>query len=201
VAVLLHHLDAPTPGTRTALATAARATDPADPLLPLLRCLSAGLRRLPSHHGAVLVAAPRAPVDLAAYTPGAVLTEPAPVTGLPSPDTALLPDAELEFVIWSSTARRTSVCGEPGDEPTVVFPPGSSFTVLDVDPADFSTEPPRPARVLLQDTSTAKPALDRLRAWLQKRDAVPPAERRPLPAPDHYRPTQPIGMPGNPAAN
>ncbi|MDH6143808.1 hypothetical protein P3T35_005843 [Kitasatospora sp. GP30] len=194
VAVLLHHLDGPTPGTRTALAAAAHSADPADPLLPVLRCLGAGLRRLPSHHGAVLVAtpvAPAGPVDLAAYTPGAVLTEPAPITGLTSPDTALLPDAELEFAIWSSTARRTSACGEPGDEPVVVFAPGTSFTVLAVDPP----EAPRPARVLLQEAGTAKPATDRLRAWLQKRDAIPPADRRPLPDPEHHRPTQAIGIP------
>ncbi|MFE9426026.1 hypothetical protein ACFYNO_24045 [Kitasatospora sp. NPDC006697] len=198
VAVLLHHHDSPLPATRAELAEAARSGDERHPLLPYLRCLAAGLRRLPSHHGAVLVPAPAGPVDLDRYTPGTEFTEAAAVTALPALDLAPEPDTEVEFAVWSTTGRRTTACGEPADEPLVVFAPGTRFTVLEVHPADFSDPAaPRPARVLLHESPsrTAKASPDRLRAWLERRDAVTPADLRgPLPEPERHRPAHALGQ-------
>ncbi|WP_035841703.1 hypothetical protein [Kitasatospora azatica] len=221
VAVLLHHLDSPTPATRAELAEAARSAGPDHPLRPYLNCLAAGLRRLPSHHGAVLLAAPAGPIDLARYAPGAVLTEPAPISGLTSPDVLLDPEdpePRLEFAIWSTSARRTTVFGDPTDEPAVVFPPNTRFTVLKVEPADFpshaassagtastststststTANSATPARVLLHEHQNrpTPPTPDRLLAWLARRDAVPVADRRPVANPERYRLTNPLGIP------
>ncbi|MEU3560555.1 hypothetical protein [Kitasatospora sp. NPDC006786] len=174
VAVLLQHGDCGPLAPRAELLAAARSGAPG-PYGPYLRCLAAGLRRLPSHYGGVLVAGPAQDCDLAGYAPGAVLTERAPVTGLAAPGADLGEDIGIEFAIWSVSGRRSSAFGGPGDQPTVIFAPGTEFEVVEVEPA--APEEGRPARVLLHEIGGVRPGPDRLRTWLARRDAVAPADR------------------------
>ncbi|GAA1392439.1 hypothetical protein GCM10009639_23990 [Kitasatospora putterlickiae] len=177
-AVLLHHSDTGVPVTRAALVAAARSADPA--LRPFLHGLGAGLRRLPSHHGAVLLGAgpgldPEA--VLSHYPTGRQFREPAPLSGLTAPGSEL-PGCSVEFLIWSATGRRTSVFDATDGPAQAVFPPGTAFTVVGLVPADGD----RPACVLLRESGgdpseRNRNALTRLRAWLERRAAMPTAER------------------------
>ncbi|MFF2040305.1 hypothetical protein ACFVVX_07765 [Kitasatospora sp. NPDC058170] len=184
-AVYLHHVDTGIPVTRAELVAAARRSDPG-PVASYLACLGSGLRRLPSHHGAVLLGADAGESELRHYVPGALLSEPAPVIGLPAHDVEL--GTPVEFAVWSVTGRRTSVFAEDGEH-EVVFPPGSQFSVLEVMPAEDG----RPTRVLLrEDGLPATPqraesgipdrrdqhARLRLLAWLARRDLLTAEERR-----------------------
>ncbi|MFD8318811.1 hypothetical protein [Kitasatospora purpeofusca] len=186
-AVLLHHTDAGVPATRAALIAAARSGDPE--LQPFLRCLGSGLRRLPSHHGAVLLGA-GAGLDpesvLAHYPTGRQFREPAPLAGLTAPG-AELPGSSVEFLVWSATGRRTSVF-DPTDGPAqAAFPPGTAFTVVGQVPADGD----RPACVLLRESGgdpseRNRNSLTRLRAWLERRAAMPPTERPRAESPERF---------------
>ena len=190
-AVFLHHTDSGVPVSRAELVEAARRPGPGR-LDSFLACLGSGLRRLPSHHGAVLLGAHPGPEELRHYRPGAELTEPAPVVGLPAHDVEL--GAPVEFAVWSATGRRTAAFAEAG-EPEVVFPPGSRFSVLELVP---STEG-RPTRVLLREIAHPGPedtdgdtSADRdqqirrrLTTWLARRDLAP-ADHRPTDRPDRY---------------
>ncbi|MFB7616348.1 hypothetical protein [Kitasatospora sp. NPDC056181] len=201
-AVLLYHGDTGVPLGRAELTAAARAGAPA-PLAAFLRCLGSGLRRLPSHHGAVLLAAdpgldPAGVVDH--YPVGRELMEPAPVAGLTAP-AAELPGVSVEFVIWSATGRRTTAFGTADDEPQAVFTPGTTFTVIGMAEADPSG---RPARVLLRESvglAGADPAernhnaLARLNGWLERRDLLAPAERRPVTRPERFHLTPGVELP------
>lgn len=199
VAVLLHHEGADVPAGRDAVVAEARSGTPG-PLAPYFACLASGLRRLPSHHGAVLLGADLPPEVLEAYPPGLVLVEPAPVTGLSSPAAEL--GTAVEFVVWSTTGRRTTVFGADGEVPQVAFAPGTGFTVVDTVPGDGAA---RPARVLLRETGTPAPtgpdperdrsAGDRLRAWLERRDQVAPADRRAVARPERFRLTPGAALP------
>ncbi|MFF3597852.1 hypothetical protein [Kitasatospora indigofera] len=190
-AVYLHHCDSGVPVTRAELVKAARRSDPGAPAA-YLACLGSGLRRLPSHHGAVLLGAHAGAPELRHYRPGTLLTEPAPVVGVPAHDVEL--GTPVEFAVWSVTGRRTSVFAEDG-EPEVVFPPGSRFSVLEVIPAQDGL----PARVLLREDGlpASRPragsglpdrrdehARMRLLAWLARRDVLTPQERRAPDRPD-----------------
>ncbi|MFF2658639.1 hypothetical protein ACFVUH_14855 [Kitasatospora sp. NPDC058032] len=206
-AVLLHHTDTGVPTTRAALVAAARSGDPA--LQPFLRCLGAGLRRLPSHHGAVLLGAAAGPdpdAVLAHYPTGRHFREPAPLSGLTAPG-AELPGSSVEFLVWSATGRRTSVFDSADGPAQAVFPPGTAFTVVGVVPSDGD----RPACVLLRESGgdpseRNRNALTRLRAWLERRAAMPPAERPRADSPDRFHltpgvaldPPGPGGTPGHP---
>ncbi|WP_406095304.1 hypothetical protein [Kitasatospora purpeofusca] len=186
-AVLLHHTDAGVPATRAALIAAARSGDPE--LRPFLRCLGSGLRRLPSHHGAVLLGA-GAGLDpesvLAHYPTGRQFREPAPLAGLTAPG-AELPGSSVEFLVWSATGRRTSVF-DPTDGPAqAAFPPGTAFTVVGQVPADGD----RPACVLLRESGgdpseRNRNSLTRLRAWLERRATMPPTERPRAESPERF---------------
>ncbi|MFJ8436029.1 hypothetical protein ACIQ9P_32490 [Kitasatospora sp. NPDC094019] len=186
-AVLLHHTGTGVPVSRAALVAAARSGDPE--LRPFLRCLGSGLRRLPSHHGAVLLGA-GAGLDpesvLAHYPTGRQFREPAPLAGLTAPG-AELPGSSVEFLVWSATGRRTSVF-DPADGPAqAAFPPGTAFTVVGQVPADGD----RPACVLLRESGgdpseRNRNSLTRLRAWLERRAAMPPAERPRAEAPERF---------------
>lgn len=204
VAVLLHHEGADVPAGPAALVAGARSGAPG-PLAPYLACLASGLRRLPSHHGAVLLGADVPPEILDAYPPGLVLVEPAPVTGVSSPAADL--GTLVEFAVWSTTGRRTAVFAADGEVPQVVFSPGTTFTVLDTVPGDGTT---RPARVLLRETTGTPPATadaardrsarDRLRAWLERRDGTAPADRRPVAGAERFRLTPGAALPARPGA-
>ncbi|MCU7825973.1 hypothetical protein, partial [Kitasatospora sp. DSM 101779] len=204
-AVLMHHTDAGIPADRDELVAAARSGDPR--LAPFLRCLGSGLRRLPSHHGAVLLTAPPGPDRddlLAQYRVGQQLTEPGPVTGLTTA-AAELPVSSVEFVIWSVTGRRTSAFAVGPEETRVTFPPATAFTVLEVlptaDPADG------PARVLLREYggTDADPAgrdrdtLARLHSWLDRRDRLSTAERRTIEHPGRFHLTPGVELRPAPA--
>ncbi|MFE2413413.1 hypothetical protein ACFXDE_34265 [Kitasatospora sp. NPDC059408] len=184
VAVLVHHAESAVPVAREDLVAAARTGAPG-PLGSYLRCLTAGLRRLPSHYGGVLLAAPADGCDLARFTPGAVFTERAPVSGLAAVGADLGEDVEVEFAVWSVGGRRCSAFGEPGEPAAVVFAPGTGFEVVAVDAADPAAGVP--ARVLLHEVGSIRPAPDRLRTWLARRDAIAPADRVRPPHPAHYR--------------
>ena len=122
------------------------------------------LRRLPAVLGPVFAAGKPAASVLDGYRAGAELVEPAFV------DVALAgvrpPEASIEFVIWSVSARRLDRVGWD-DVPTAVFPPGSRFAVLAVDPPTGDG----PIRVLMRDRTGDRPGaeggaqrvLDRLR--------------------------------------
>ncbi|MGW2250921.1 hypothetical protein ACWCXH_12045 [Kitasatospora sp. NPDC001660] len=184
VAVLVHHTESALPVAREDLVAAARTGVPG-PLGSYLRCLTAGLRRLPSHYGGVLLAAPADGCDLARFTPGAVFTERAPVSGLAAVGADLGEDAGVEFAVWSVGGRRCSAFGEPGEPAAVVFAPGTGFEVVAVDEPDRAAGVP--ARVLLHEVGSIRPAPDRLRTWLARRDAIAPADRVRPPHPAHYR--------------
>ncbi|MFD3996006.1 hypothetical protein [Streptomyces sp. NPDC058548] len=195
-AILVHHADSADPATRAQLVAAARTGT--GPLLPLLRCLGSGLRKLPSHHGPVLLGAPAGEGSLSAesllsrYEPGTVLAEPGPVSALPVYDVAL--GATVEFGIWSTTGRRTAVFGGADEEAEVVFPPGTRFSVLGVEPADDTVD--RPARVLLRELPLAesgqadeqrdRQARERLLAWFERRDAGGSEHHRTLENPERF---------------
>ncbi|MFE8008893.1 hypothetical protein [Streptomyces sp. NPDC057418] len=188
VAIALYQADAPDLGSRAGLAEAARAAAPG-PFTPLLRCLESGLRRLPGHYGAVMLAAPAERVPLDRYVPGTVLVEPAAVATVPACDAEL--EGAVEFGIWSTIGRRTSVFLGTDDEPEVVFPPGTAFSVLAL---RLSEDDAAPIRVLLREISPAETdvaddrfrkrdeqARTRLTEWFERRDMLEPHDRRPLP--------------------
>ncbi|MFB7341382.1 hypothetical protein ACFCZ6_15090 [Streptomyces hydrogenans] len=188
VAIALYQADAPDLGSRAGLAEAARAAGPV-PFTPLLRCLDSGLRRLPGHYGAVMLAAPAEEVPLDRYAQGSVLVEPAAVAAVPACDADL--EGAVEFGIWSTTGRRTSVFLGTDDEPEVVFPPGTAFSVLAL---HLSEDDTAPIRVLLREISPAETdrtddrfrrrdeqARTRLTEWFERRDMLEPHDRRPLP--------------------
>ncbi|MFJ1751864.1 hypothetical protein [Kitasatospora sp. NPDC088134] len=194
-AVLLHHTDAGVPADRDGLVAAARSGDPR--LAPFLRCLGSGLRRLPSHHGAVLLGAPPGadPEELLAlYRVGEQLTEPGPVTGLTA-SSVELPGVLVEFVIWSVTGRRTAAFSTGPEEARVTFSPGTVFTVLGALSGEATGSP---ARVLLRESggpADADPAardrntLTRLHSWLDRRDRLGPADRRTVERPERFHHT------------
>jgi len=105
---------------------ALRSSDPAA-ALAAAACVASGLGRLPSFRGVVYrIAAP--PVELAAYQPGTVLTEPAFLTAIPSEDKAV--PAGAAVAILSYTGRRTSGLELVGEPDTVVFAANTTFKVL-----------------------------------------------------------------------
>ncbi|RSS60524.1 hypothetical protein EF918_32890 [Streptomyces sp. WAC06614] len=192
---------------RAARAGAARAGGGPGPYTPLLRCLGSGLRRLPGHYGAVMLAAPAEQVPLDRYMPGSLLVEPAPVAAVPACDADL--EGTVEFGIWSTAGRRMALFAGPEDEPEVVFPPGTAFSVLALTaPADDDG----PIRILLRELAPAeaqaaarptKPggaaasavarsreqddqARTRLTAWFARRDMLAAPDRRPLPHVTRY---------------
>jgi hypothetical protein len=117
------------------------------PHVPLARCVTAGLRRLPSYRGATLLHAPTAPGELAWYREGRLTTEWAFCGASTVP--YQVPDDHTLFLIWSMTARRTRLL-DPGAPGRVLFEPGTRFVVL-------RTEPGAPAAVLLRELSATEP--------------------------------------------
>jgi hypothetical protein len=118
----------------------------AGPHVPFGRCVASGLRRLPSYRGATRLRVTLADAEWQWYGGRHLVTEwafcPALTTG-----TARLP-GNVEFLIWSMTARRASLL-EPSLPGQVLFLPGTSFKVLRVR-ADDRRE------VLLRELSAAE---------------------------------------------
>jgi hypothetical protein len=113
------------------------------------RCAVYGLSRLPAVFGPVFLDGPAGPAGPAGadpppvYRPGDEIVEP----GFLDVDLAAggSADAAVQFVIWSVSARRLAALGT-GDR-AGLFPPGTRFSVLAVDPGT----PDSPARVHLRD--------------------------------------------------
>ncbi|MEU9453148.1 hypothetical protein [Streptomyces sp. NPDC048277] len=98
-------------------------------LVPYAGCLASGLGRLPSYRGAVLRGLGGAGGH-GELRPGAMLRDPAPLSGLPLDPAGKARIAGVGFAIWSVTGRRVRQLLDGDDE--VVFAPGSTFKVLDV---------------------------------------------------------------------
>ncbi|SOD74991.1 hypothetical protein SAMN05892883_4188 [Jatrophihabitans sp. GAS493] len=110
-----------------------------------LRWLVAGLHRLPSLTGPVLLGMPEGIDAAAAYEPGEVLVEPAPMRAVVDPNTPLT--GPTECIIWSATGRRLDGLVDADQPAQVIFLPNTTFEVMAV---DRSTSP---ARILLAETS------------------------------------------------
>lgn len=92
-------------------------------------CLMSGIRRLPTHRRAVLRQGKVNESLEHVSTPGTVLTEPGFLAGSIELDVTV-PGADLDVLIWPSTARRTSelMLARPVDE--AVFLAGARFKAL-----------------------------------------------------------------------
>jgi len=118
---------------------------PAEAVL-VARCACAGLARLPAVVGLVHADAVADPAVVSRYRVGDVLVEPAfleaSTTVRPSPERT------VEYLIWSSTARRTGLLAADlspsGDPlPDALFAAGTRFAVLAVEPGE-PVEPVEP---------------------------------------------------------
>jgi hypothetical protein len=146
--------------------------------LPYAACLSGGLRRLTVLRGVVVRGGPDDPAAADGYRPGMLVADPAPLIASADP-MAAVPGA-VELLIWSVTGRRLDGLAEGNRAGEVVFPPGTVFTVLAVDPPAGRG----PRRVLLAEADgPGRPerVRERLAAAAAARAAVPP---RPA-DPDH----------------
>ncbi|MFI9380111.1 hypothetical protein [Kutzneria sp. NPDC052558] len=116
------------------------------PHVPMARCVSSGLRRLPSFRGATQLWAAAGPSELDWYRDRALVSEWAFLTA----STSSRPprEGEIEFRIWAMTARRTQLIDARVAD-RVLFVPGTGFKVLDV------RDEPTPV-VLLRELSSAE---------------------------------------------
>ncbi|MGV9935192.1 hypothetical protein ACWDY4_32215 [Streptomyces olivaceoviridis] len=138
-------------GDHTALDAAVRAAG-AGPHVPLARCVYAGLLRLPSYRGPVLLQARATAAELAWYEEGRRVTEWSFCVAGTQPSADAEPGAS-DFLLWSMTARRTRLLDTSVPD-RVVLVPGTAFKVLRTD-----TEGPRPA-VLLRELSASETGQD-----------------------------------------
>jgi hypothetical protein len=139
VALRAYHVD-----DHESINAALRGAEASERELLLARGAIQGLTRLPSVLGAVF-AVSVAPAT--GYLPGDELIEPSFVDV--SLARAGAPEVRTEFAIWSVSAHRLDATA-----PAAVFPPGSRFSVLAVDPPPSAGEP---SRVLLLDRADNRP--------------------------------------------
>ncbi|MGW4994639.1 hypothetical protein ACWEQ3_44765 [Streptomyces mirabilis] len=116
------------------------------PHVPLARCVSAGLRRLPSYRGATMLRATLDDAEWAWYGGRRLVTEWAFCRSLTTAASAL--PGNVDFLIWSMTARRTTLLA-PESPSRVLFLPGTSFRVLTVRDGERRA-------VLLRELSTSE---------------------------------------------
>jgi hypothetical protein len=104
-----------------------------------IACLMSGIRRLPTQRRAVLRQGMVAQSLEHRSAPGTVLTEPGFLPASIDLDVTL-PGADLDVLIWPSTARRTSelLLGRPVDE--ALFVAGARFKALAVRTAEDESE-------------------------------------------------------------
>lgn len=103
-------------------------------LLPYLHCLVAGLGQLPSFRG-VTYCGGEVSASAEPLVHGATVTDYGFRHAVTTAEGAL--PGSVEFVIWSTTARRLETMGHGRMDGHVIFVPGSRFRVLDPgDPAD-----------------------------------------------------------------
>jgi hypothetical protein len=113
--------------SRTADAAVRTAT--AGPHVPLARCVTAGLRRLPSYRGPALLRTRLADAERAWYREDRLVTEWAFCHARTSLHAGPRGGGAADVLIWSMTARRTGAL-DPAVPDRVVFLPGTSFKVL-----------------------------------------------------------------------
>ncbi|MEV7325858.1 hypothetical protein [Streptomyces sp. NPDC093970] len=113
-------------------ADAAVRTATAGPHVPLARCVAAGLRRLPSHRGPVLLRTRLNRAERAWYQDGRLVTEWAFCHARTSLHTGPRGTGATDVLIWSMTARRTASL-DPDLSDRVLFLPGTVFKVLRTD--------------------------------------------------------------------
>lgn len=101
----------------------------AGPHVPLARCVTAGLRRLPSYRGPALLRTLLGEAERAWYREGRVATEWAFCHARTSLHPGPRGSGATDVLIWSMTARRTSSL-DPGVPDRVLFLPGTAFKVL-----------------------------------------------------------------------
>lgn len=150
------------------------------PLPGLLPCLVSGLRRLPTQRGPVVRQGTLDGPALRSYPVGAVLTETAFLSASAFLDVSVV-GANVDFLIWSRSARRTSVLGTDRPVPEVVFGAGTHLKVLAVrTSADNATDLPG-TTVLLREllpTDVSAPArLDATGLDVADRDVLAKLDR------------------------
>ncbi|WP_217561839.1 hypothetical protein [Streptomyces sp. GbtcB6] len=99
------------------------------PHVPLARCVTAGLRRLPSYRGPALLRTRLGDAERAWYREGGLATEWAFCHARTSLHPGPRGSGATDVLIWSMTARRTSSL-DPAVPDRVVFLPGTVFRVL-----------------------------------------------------------------------
>jgi hypothetical protein len=117
-----------------------------------LACAACGLRRLPSFRGPVYYPANLPAPGAAAYRSGHTVVEPAFIITTSSP--AVSCNGHGDFVIWSETGKRIAALAEEARPDEVMFGPGSTFKVLQVD-----TTRPAP-RIFLRELPARYPGND-----------------------------------------
>ncbi|MFJ8152633.1 hypothetical protein [Streptomyces sp. NPDC094468] len=126
VAVRLY-LSGDSRGADSAVRTAA-----AGPHVPLARCVTAGLRRLPSYRGPTLLRTRLTDAERAWYHEGRLVTEWAFCHARTSLHTGPRGAGATDILIWSMTSRRTAQL-DPAVPDRVLFLPGTVFKVLRTD--------------------------------------------------------------------
>jgi hypothetical protein len=120
------------------------------PHVPLARVVTSGLKRLPSYRGATQLWAVAGPSELDWYRDRVLVSEWAFLTATTAGRPVV--QGEVEFRVWSMTARRTQLI-DPSVDDQVMFVPGTNFKVLEV------RDEPNPV-VLLRELSTAEIGAD-----------------------------------------
>ncbi|WP_327425555.1 hypothetical protein OG763_44725 (plasmid) [Streptomyces sp. NBC_01230] len=113
-------------------ADAAVRTATAGPHVPLARCVTAGLRKLPSYRGPALLRTRLTEAERSWYQEGRLVTEWAFCHARTSLHTGPRGTGATDILIWSMTARRTTSL-DPALADRVLFLPGSAFKVLRMD--------------------------------------------------------------------
>ncbi|MEU5941303.1 hypothetical protein ABZ807_19420 [Micromonospora sp. NPDC047548] len=121
------------------------------PHVPAARCVVSGLNRLPSHRGATVFAASPTPEAWELLASRKVFTEWGFVNALTAPVAGQ--EGEVDVLIWSMTARRTRLLepdGNEGVENRVLFVPGTSFKLLEVERGGDGVR----GRILMRELAT-----------------------------------------------
>jgi hypothetical protein len=111
------------------VADAAVRTAVAGPHVPLARCVTAGLGRLPSYRGPALLRTRLTDAERAWYREGRLVTEWAFCHARTSLHTGPRGIGATDVLIWSMTSRRTTSL-DPALPDRVLFLPGTVFKVL-----------------------------------------------------------------------
>jgi hypothetical protein len=174
---------------------------PETALRPWAACVVSGLRRLPSFTGPVFASATLDGHTPGRYATGQLLVEPAFVFATSAPQVIL--DGDVEYVIWSGTAKRVAALAPDASRDEVVYPAGTAFRVLS---AEAATEGPGRARIFLREAASSEPEgigpgqpgerdsglLERLTAATALRDGLADSDR--IASRRAGRPGAPLGV-------